>query len=172
MNFHFQKFLIHTKKEFDDAGDWLKMTFHPRQEFPDYPHVNASYDDIYKLFQMTKKEIVRFASEKNVAYAVVPHWRPISLEGCKALYDCGVKLPSTTVGKRSPYNRDPSSLPYGHAARLLTNRKPETMTFVRNSKDTAISQSICGYNHIDDETLDDGAKNLNYIKDEKTGLCF
>ncbi len=160
------------KKEFEQASDWLKMTFHSRQEFPDYPHVNASYDDIYSLFEMTKKEIVRFAGEKSVAYAVVPHWRPISKDGCRALYDCGVKMTSATVGERREYNGDPSSLPYGHAMRLLINRKPETMTFVRNSKDTAISQSICGYNHIDDVSLDDGAKNLNYIKDEKTGLCF
>lgn len=160
------------KKEFEEASEWLKMTFHARQEFPDYPHVNASYDDVYKLFEMTKKEIVRFAGEKSVAYGVVPHWRPISFEGCKALYDCGVKITSATVGIRKEYNGDPSSLPYGHAVRLLINRKPETMTFVRNSKDTAIAQSICGYNHIDDVSLDDGAKNLRYLKDEKTGLCL
>ena len=32
------------KAEFEAASDWLKFAFHARQEFPDYPYINANYD--------------------------------------------------------------------------------------------------------------------------------
>ena len=31
------------KSEWEACADWLKLAFHARQEFPDYPYVNASY---------------------------------------------------------------------------------------------------------------------------------
>ena len=82
------------KAEFEANSDWLKMAFHAFEEFPDYPHVNASYEDT-------------------------------------------------------------TSLPYGHAARLLQNRQPETKVFSRGGRDTAIDNSICAYNHIDQKTDDE-----------------
>jgi hypothetical protein len=88
------------KDEFTAASDWLKFGFHSKQEFPDYPFVNASYEDVKALLDETKAEVFRFAGEKSFAYAVVPHWLPISREGCHALKDCGVKITSATIGDR------------------------------------------------------------------------
>ena len=51
------------KKEFEEAADWLKFNFHSLQEFPDYPLVNSSYDDVYKLYNMIKNEIIRLLSK-------------------------------------------------------------------------------------------------------------
>ena len=160
------------KEEFEAASDWLKFSFHSYQEFPDYPHINSSYNDIYKLFNMIKKEIFRFAGEKSFGYGIIPHWIPVSFEGCKSLKDSGAKLVAVSVGEKIPYNGNPDSLPYGHAGRLLQGRKEESMLFKRDTKDVAIESSLCGYNHFDNPVLFENDKDLIYIKDEKTGLNF
>ena len=160
------------KEEFQAASDWLKFGFHSYQEFPDYPHVNVTYADMHKMFNLIKGEVYRFAGENSFTFAVVPHWLPVSFEGCRALYDCGARLVSVTAGKRMPYGGDPSVLPYGHAQRLLQNRQPETMLFTRDTRDTAIESGICAYNHFEGSELEQNDKVLGYIKDEKTGLNF
>lgn len=136
------------KEEFIANSNWLKFAFHAFEEFPDYPHVNATYDDTKKLFGMIEKEVFRFAGKDSFSYTVCPHWVPMSKMAVHALADCGVKLLDCTVGEVTEYNGDPFSLPYGHALRLLNNRQPETMLFTRGGRDTAISRSICGYNHL------------------------
>ena len=95
------------KAEFEEASDWLKMAFHAKEEFPDYPHVNSKYKDVFDLFKMTEKEVFRFAGEKSFTYASCLHWLPVSKEGVKALYDCGVRLMDATYGELSEYNGDP-----------------------------------------------------------------
>ena len=160
------------KAEWEAASDWLIFGFHAKQEFPDYPYVNADYDVVRADFTDMQKEVFRFASEKNWSRAVLNHWRPMSKEGCRALYDCGARLISATTGDRYPYDGDASKLPYGHAARLLHNRKPETMTFIRKSKDVAITQSICGYNHITEEEQERTLHTAGYILNEETGMIF
>ena len=160
------------KEEFIAASDWLKLSFHSMQEFPDYPHVNSTYEDIYKLFNMIKNEIFRFAGEKSFGYGIIPHWLPVSREGCRALYDSGAKIVGVTVGKTMEYNGDPSTLPYGHAARLLQNRKPETKLFTRDTRDVAIESSICAYNHFDALHLEQNDKVLGYVTDKELGIKF
>lgn len=160
------------KKEWAEASSWLKFGFHARKEFPDYPYINASYQDVYDDFKMMEKEVHRFADAKNMAKATTPHWRPISKEACLALRDCGLKLISASYGKKIEYDNDPSSLPYGHAQRLLCNRKPETGIFIRETRDKAITRSLSGYNHITEEQWELTADNLGTITDEETGLKF
>jgi hypothetical protein len=139
------------REEFAAASDWLRFSFHSKQEFPDYPWINATYQDVKDVFEDIRREVFRFAGEDSFAYAVNPHWLPVSKDGCRALKDCGAKVISVTWGHREPYNGDPFSLPYGHAARLMHNRQPETMTYTRMTRDTAIARSACGYNHLDYE---------------------
>ena len=160
------------KSEFEQNSDWLKFAFHAMEEFPDYPHVNATYDDTYKLFKMIEKEVFRFAGEKSFAYSVCPHWLPVSKAGVRALKDCGVKLLDCTAGDTSEYNGDPFSLPYGHAARLLNNRQPETKVFTRGGRDIAISRSVCGYNHFDTATDNSIHGTMKTIYNEEIGLDF
>lgn len=160
------------KGEFEEASGWLKFGFHSKQEFPDYPYVNASYEDVKANLDQTKAEVFRFAGENSFAYAVVPHWLPISKEGCRALADGGIKLTSVSSGERTPYNGDPSTLPYGHAARLLHNRKPETMLYRRGTRDVAIDSSICAYNHLPTEVVEKMKHTFEYYKDQETGLGF
>lgn len=160
------------KGEFEKASDWLKFGFHAKQEFPDYPYVNASYEDVRANLEETKAEVFRFAGNNSFAYATVPHWLPISKEGCRALYDGGIKIMSVSSGERTQYNGDPSTLPYGHAFRLLHNRQPETMLYRRGTRNKAIDSSICAYNHLPSETVEKMRLTFDYHKDQGTGLGF
>lgn len=160
------------KAEFEANSDWLKFAFHAKQEFPDYPYVNATYDDLKNNYNAIVDEIIRFAGEKSLSVALCPHWLPVSRAGCHALADCGVKFMSPTYGKRTEYNGDQSTLPYGHAQRLLNNRQPETMLFTRNGKDKRISASVCSYNHLDEEDYSSVIGKNTSILDEETGLRF
>lgn len=159
------------KAEWEASADWLKLAFHAKEEFPDYPHVNARYEDVFDLFKTIEKEVFRFAGEISFTYSTCPHWLPVSEAGVRALYDCGVRLMDITVGKVNEYDGNPDSLPYGHAARVMNNRQPETRVFTRESRDVAIMRSVCAYNHITDEQ--NVEKNtLGYITDEATGMKF
>ncbi|MBQ8588268.1 MAG: hypothetical protein IJ454_02645, partial [Clostridia bacterium] len=146
--------------------------FHSKQEFPDYPYVNADYDLVKENLEQIKKEIFRFAGEKSFAKAVVTHWGPISREGCLALRDGGIKIMSVTRGDKNEYNNDPSSLPYGHAQRLLHNRKPETGVYCRNNGDKAIDASICGYNHLTSDKFDPIVYNFKTYYDDRINMHF
>ncbi len=159
------------KKEFEEASDWLKLAFHAKEEFPDYPHVNATYEDVFDLFKAIEKEVFRFAGKASFTYGVCPHWVPVSKAGVKALYDCGVRILDVTIGETSEYNGDPDSLPYGHAFRLLNNRQPETRVFTRGGRNTAIARSVCGYNHFTEDRLP-YTPTLKTFKDEETGMLF
>ena len=160
------------KSEFEANSDWLKFAFHALEEFPDYPHVNATYDDTKMLFKKIEKEVLRFAGEKSFAYTVCPHWLPMSKAAVKALADCGVKLLDCTTGEVSEYNGDPFSLPYGHAMRLLNNRQPETKVFFRRSRDVAIDRSICGYNHISFEVGEEMKGTDKILWNDEIGIYF
>ncbi len=158
------------KSEFEENSDWLKLAYHAKQEFPDYPHVNAKYEDVMTIFKNIEKEVFRFAGEKSFSYTVDPHWDSTSTEGVKALSDCGVKLLYATYGEVSEYNDDPESLPYGHAARLLNNRQPETRVFTRLGGGDDIAASICGYNHLSNEDAKKIISNCSAVYDEKMDI--
>lgn len=160
------------KEEFINASDWLRFGFHARQEFPDYPYVNASYEQVKADLDEMKKEVFRFAGEKSFVHSVVTHWNPISKEGCRALYDGGIRVMTVTSGPTREYEGDPSVLPYGHAARLLHNRKPETKLYKRGTRNVAIDSSICGYNHLPDEVLLPYRYGFDYYVDNETGMGF
>jgi len=160
------------REEFRANSHWLKLGFHAKQEFPDYPLVNVSYDDMVKDFQEIKQEVVRFAGEESFARGVCSHWRPISKEGCRALADNGIKLINCTGGEVREYDGDPSCLPYGHAARLLHNRQPETKLFTRIGLNSAIANSICAYNHLTTKQIEETNENCCTVYDEQTGVHF
>ncbi|MBQ4516295.1 MAG: hypothetical protein II978_05860 [Clostridia bacterium] len=160
------------KEEFEASTDWLRLAFHAKQEFPDYPYVNATYEDVKENYERIINEIKRFAGEGSIANAVIPHWLPISKEGCRALADCGVKFLSPSAGPRKEFTGDDSVLPYGHAARLRQNRQPETMLYSRGGKNKAIDSSICAYNHLEQDVFDSIVWKNKSILDEETGIRF
>ena len=160
------------KEEFKANSDWLKFGFHARQEFPDYPFVNVSYDDMIKDFGNIKREVVRFAGEECFSSTVCSHWRPISKEGCRALADCGIRLINSTGGDVREFEDLEEPLPYGHDLRLLHNRQPETKIFTRISLNKAISNSLCSYNHLTSKQLEETNRNFKVIYDDTLGVYF
>lgn len=161
------------KKEWEVNSDWLKIGFHAKQEFPDYPHVNIDYEDMKNMYVRFKNEVIRFAGENTLSTAFNPHWSPVSKDGLRAMVDEGITMVSVTAGERKEYNGDPASLPYGHAGRLLNNRKPETAIFFRNTKgDEFISDSLCGYNHISTEDYERTVFSKDAVYNEEMGVYF
>ncbi|MBR1970591.1 MAG: hypothetical protein IKA17_09585 [Clostridia bacterium] len=160
------------KAEFEENSDWLKMAFHAKQEYPDYPHVNATYNDIKDIFKNIEKEVFRFAGKNSFAYTVCPHWVPMSKDGVRALKDCGVKILDVTYGDTKEFEEAPDSLPYGHNLRLLNNRQPETKLFTRNIKNAAIKNSICGYNHLSFEEGEKIKRTNEILWNDEIGLYF
>ena len=158
--------------EWEAASDWIKIAFHAKQEFPDYPHINMDYEDMKQLYADFKNAVLRFAGEGTLSQTFNPHWTSISKDGCRALCDLGVRMCNASYGDRKEYNGDPASLPYGHAARLLNNRKPETMLFSRGTADKAIDSSLCGYNHLPKEIEEKTKFNLEIVKDEEFDLYY
>lgn len=160
------------KSEWEACSDWLKFGFHAKHEFPDYPYINASYEHVKEDYEAVKNQVIRFAGITSMSVATTPHWRPISKEACKAMYDCGLRLVSATYGEKIPFEGNASRLPYGHAGRLLQNRKPETSLFEREFADPALAVSICGYNHITTEQRNRTQYTCECIFDQETGLHF
>ena len=160
------------KAEFQKNADWLKFGFHSLQEFPDYPWVNADYVDVAKCLGMIRGEVARFAGENMFAKALIPHWVPMSKDGVRALTDGGIKIVYSTVGARYGYNGNPEVLPYGHAFRLVNNRKPETALFTRAHYMADLAASICGYNHITAEQQVATRSFSRFVFDPETGMRF
>ena len=160
------------RDEWQSAKDWLRLSFHAYQEFPDYPFVNSDYDDVAQVYDRIYNAIRRFAGEGVFTSAVVAHWLPISKEGCRALKDRGVTLISASDGARYAYTGDRSCVPYGHAFRLESQRKKETALYQRRAYDVNLLSSISGYNHLDSNQAAKTWGTFNYIYDREIGIGF
>ena len=158
------------RDEWQANKDWLRLGLHSLQEFPDYPFINADYADMKNVIDRISGEIARFAGPGVFARGAVVHWGMISKDACRALSDSGIVMLCSHCGPRYAYGGDPSVLPYGHALRLLQNRKPETCLFRRLSEDKAISSSVGGYNNLTYEQARETCGNLKYIYDRETRM--
>ena len=158
------------KDEWQANKGWLRLGLHSLQEFPDYPFINADYADMKSVVDRISGEIARFAGPGVFARGAVVHWGMISKDACRALKDSGIVMLFAHCGPRHPYLGDPSVLPYGHAMRLLQNRKPETCLFRRLSEDKAISSSVAGYNNLTYAQAREIYGNFKYIYDRETGI--
>lgn len=160
------------KAEFQAAKDWLRFGFHSYSEFPDYPWINSSYEDVKECWRLLTTEVERFAGPGMFAKAVTPHWGPMSKEGCRALKDCGCKAIWCSSGKRYAYNGDRTILPYMHGQRIEERRQPETAMFWRPGGGEDISVSACGYNHLLDDQVKITRGTWNWLHDKATGCNF
>lgn len=160
------------KHEFEEAADWLKLAFHSKEEWPDYPFINADYDVVDRTFKLIKNEIIRFAGEKSFANSVVTHWIPMSKEGIRALSDNGIVLTYASYGTKIDWDGDQMSLPYGHSFRLMHNKKPESGVYQKNTRDAAIVNALCSYNHIAKEDYASIEGKLKTIKDKELNVSY
>ena len=160
------------RDEWAECSDWLRMAFHAKEEFPDYPYVNATYEDVYDTFRRVEKEVFRFAGKDSFTYAYCPHWNTVSLAGVRALYDCGVRLMDVSAGSATEFDEATCNLSVAHYIRLLHNRQPETRVYSRGNRYSTVNDSLCGYNHLTPEQLSATLRVTDSIYDEKTGMRF
>ncbi len=160
------------KAEFEAASDWLKLGFHSKEEFPDYPFINADYSTVDNVFRRIYNEICRFAGAGSFAKSVVPHWIPISKEGLRALADNGICVTYASYGVKGEWDGNHSSLPYGWSARLLQNKKPESSIYQKHTMVASMTKSLCSYNHISEEEHDAIATKLATVKDKELDMCY
>ena len=160
------------KKEWEASSDWLRLAFHAKEEWPDYPYVNADYKQVYDDFNLTKNEIIRFAGEKSFTNSVVPHWAPISKEGVKALADSGIKVTYATYGIKKEFSGNHSDLPYGHSFRLIQNKKPETGVYKKFTRDLVTSAALCSYNHVAEKDYMAKLGKFDTIKDKELDVSY
>lgn len=79
------------KAEWQDASNWLRLTFHALQNKPDRPYLNGSYEEMHHDFTKVTEQIARFAGNELVSPFTTIHWCEAPLEACRALRDCGIR---------------------------------------------------------------------------------
>ena len=79
------------RSEWKDNADWLHLSFHALQNDPDKPYITAGYDEVRRDCEMVKEQISRFAGEEVMGPVTTLHWGAATIDGCRALRDCGYK---------------------------------------------------------------------------------
>lgn len=77
------------KKEFSENADWLKMSFHSRDEIR-WPYRAAGYAEVLSDCLAVQRQILRFAGEKSLAKTTTVHFCELTEDGVRAMADAGV----------------------------------------------------------------------------------
>ncbi len=80
------------KNEWKANAEWLGLSFHGLEEFPDRPYADAGYNQVKKDCEMVIEQIRRFAGDEVMGPVTTLHWGEATVEGCRALKDCGYKV--------------------------------------------------------------------------------
>jgi len=89
--FNLSQFPDKYKGEFEEASDWLRMSFHALKNLPDRPYENASYEQAFEECEMVTNEILRFAGEKTLSDYTTIHWCTGTYDACRAYRENGYK---------------------------------------------------------------------------------
>jgi hypothetical protein len=79
------------KSEWQAQADWLRLSFHALQEFPDMPYRKAGYDQVKKDCDLVMGEISRFAGKELMGLITTVHWGELTEQGARAIRDAGYK---------------------------------------------------------------------------------
>lgn len=60
------------KKEWEEASHWLKIGFHSKEEWPDYPYINADYSLVNNNFNKDKETGMSYMSAAQVVLNLTP----------------------------------------------------------------------------------------------------
>ncbi len=94
------------KNEWKENAEWINLSFHALQEFPDKPYQHSSYDEVKRDCEKVMQQIERFAGKELLSNETTLHWGEATQAGCKALRDCGYKI---LAGYFDPESPDPVS---------------------------------------------------------------
>lgn len=84
-DFNLSDFPARFREEWAAQSDWIRMSFHAYQEFPDAPYKHASFETVKKDCDLVQGEIRRIAGEKVMGPVTTVHWGEVNLEGSRAL---------------------------------------------------------------------------------------
>ncbi len=90
-SFNLSQFPDKYKGEFEEASEWLRLSFHAFKNLPDEPYVNSSYKHAFEECEMVNNEIKRFAGEKILSDYTTIHWCRGTYDASKAFRDNGYK---------------------------------------------------------------------------------
>ena len=79
------------KDEWKAQAEWIRLSFHALQEFPDMPYKNAGYEEVKKDCALVMKEIRRFAGPELMGPVTTVHWGELTEDGARAIRDAGYK---------------------------------------------------------------------------------
>lgn len=79
------------KEEWEENASWIRLSFHAKADTPSKPYLQASYETVKEDCEAVLQEIRRFAGDAVVGPVTTLHWGEATVEGCKALRDCGYK---------------------------------------------------------------------------------
>ena len=88
-SFNLSMFSNKYAREFDEASDWLKLSFHSKLENIN-PYKESGYDEVYRDGAAVNLEILRFAGERSLGKTTTLHFCTATKEGLSALYDIGI----------------------------------------------------------------------------------
>ena len=93
-SFNLSQFPDKYKGEFEEASEWLRLSFHAFKNLPDEPYAREDgrvYMNAYEECAMVNEEIIRFAGEKSLSDYTTIHWCRGTKEACKAFRANGYK---------------------------------------------------------------------------------
>lgn len=79
------------KDEWEDNSDWLKLSFHARNEKPDNPYTDVSMKRIGEDIRAVNEQIIRFAGKKTLSEGTTVHFGDVSSQGIRELRNLGYK---------------------------------------------------------------------------------
>lgn len=77
------------KSEWENASDWLKLSFHSDKENV-CPYESSDYDELFCDCKRVNGEILRFAGKDSLAKTTTVHYCQTTREGAAALFDNGI----------------------------------------------------------------------------------
>ncbi len=162
------------KEEFEANSDWLAFGFHARREFPDFPYVNATYDEVALDFEDVSNNIVRFAGKKCLTDSNVNHWVTMTKEGIQALVDHGVKMVTCTSGQKDERPEAKCALSSDHIKRLLATKEGASKPSVAHMfvNETSSLPYLVNHNNIDPAISSEYRGKTKFYRDPETGMLF
>ncbi len=138
-----------------NAG-WLRLSFHALRNEPDNPYANSGYDEVRKDCELVKAEIRRFAGEEQFDHVTTLHWGAATLEGTRALRDCGY------TGLAGYFNVDAEESPVSYYLDIDRRRHVHERFIWRDNKEGIIFSRIAIV--INNHRLDRIVPYLNSLK--------
>ncbi len=79
------------KEQFQENAEWMRLTWHAHNEFPDRPYQYATAEQFEKDFEQIHGEVLRFAGEKCWIPPSIVHWCEFPPELFPLLYKKGAR---------------------------------------------------------------------------------